>query len=170
PSLINQNRSGEISWLVYLARCLDIKLKSSCYEGLFGETDPLLALQVADLDNQDLVQGKINYATWDLSLNSEGLDDEMWLYSYQAVLSGFRKPKGGDKFIRSHKYFEPMFVKSVHFYKPEENQLAYLTSVKALKKENSFNKAQLLKFVSGLDIDVDSLGDFEDPDEFGEEY
>jgi hypothetical protein len=75
--LSETEKHGELSWLLFLAAQLSVKIKTRS------------ALHVCHLHSLGLAGKTIDRKNWNASLNTPGLRSEMWLYSYEASLKGW---------------------------------------------------------------------------------
>lgn len=165
--LYQTEKHGELSWLMFLASELSIKLKSRDLDGLFTLNCPVTALHACHLNSLGLIDKRINRSVWNESLNSDGLASEMWLYSYEATLKGWTGV-ATEKFIKNHSGFGPLFEKKISFF----DVGAHIGDLGASSKFDIL-MSRKVKFASAVDaIDFDELIDFEpegyDDDEFDE--
>ena len=169
PSLIGQQRNGEVFWLIYLARVLRISLKAKLFEQAELEFDSLMCAQLAESDAQGLIVGKLPYSVWNQCLVTDELNGENWLYAYETALAGNNKSTKGDAFIKKHKFFSFLYEKKISFYQPQLNVPEFQTVMKQLKHENQVNKKLLDLLEDDFNLDFDDLDEIDDLD-FNEEY
>jgi hypothetical protein len=165
--LIDNDKYGELSWILFLAKALKISLKARDVEEITQSTSAVCALILCDLAATGLIEGKISKQVWNQYLNAEGLKSEMWLYAYEATLKKWTGA-ASKNFIKDDKYFGELFSRGVSFY--DENRNIERLNNK-LQRERRSNLKHLLAFsrpIEEVDFDMigevheDSLVDFED--------
>jgi hypothetical protein len=116
--LSETEKHGELSWLLFLAAQLSVKIKTREIENLFRLNCPISALHVCHLHSLGLAGKTIDRKNWNASLNTPGLRSEMWLYSYEASLKGWT---GGasSKFVDTDQAFGPLWRRKVSFFEPQ---------------------------------------------------
>lgn len=162
PLLCDHQRSGEVYWLLFMAIAMEIKIDSSSIEGFFNEEVALSALMISDAYSKGLINGKVNFSTWNKHFTTDDLDGEMWLYAYEATLKGLPGATAGDGFIRNHKYFSKLLDKKIDFYRSGEGVMSINRVLHRRKLENAASKriaAKLEKFPVLDAGDIDEIDD-----------
>jgi hypothetical protein len=163
PVLYEQQRTGEVVWLLFLAISLKVEIRARCLEGYFNDDVALVALQIADAKKKGLIKGTVDYSIWNKSLTSDGLQSGMWLYSYEATLKGLTK-SNKDSHVTNHKYFKHLFDRDIEFYRSGGGISSIGATLKKRKKENDDIAKLLSDFEDDFSFDADEIDD-DDTDE-----
>jgi Reverse transcriptase (RNA-dependent DNA polymerase) len=171
PILCDQQRNGEAAWLMSMAIKLELKLGNRSVEGFYEEVDPFIALLISDANKLGFVKGKIDRSTWNSHLTTPGLDEEMWLYGYEATLKGLSGSSISNKFIKDHPYFSCLLDKKVEFYRSDQGFSGITNILSRRKKENIASQRLAADFDADHEFDFEDLGDedFNDDNFYEEE-
>jgi hypothetical protein len=156
PILHEQARNGEVSWLLFLARALKIKIKAEAVEPFFYDNDALAAVQIADLRKQGLTKGTIDRSHWNKSLSEDGLHSDMWLYAYEGTLKNLTGTKKKTH-VTNHRYFKHLLAKKIEFYRSPDGIYSMSSTLRRLRKENDSTAKLLTDFKDDLTFDIDEL-------------
>ncbi len=158
PYLAENNRSGEIIWLLFLAVRVGIQQQPSSLAPLLEMDNSMIALLVAESANRGLVQGNVDFARWNQALTSDGLRTGMWLFAYESVVLGIN-PNNSTTFIEQDEYFSLLFKRGVSFLSVEAGLTSIESTLRSLRSENSRLKRVRDEFADDFHIDIDDLDD-----------
>lgn len=118
----------ELSWLLFLAKALRIRLEAKVIERICSVESSVCALLLLDLKRLNLADS-LNAAVWDEALRASGPYGPMWLLLYEGsrrnwISSQFRVDVEKDEFLRN------LIQKNMQFYSTERN----LKNFKARKR------------------------------------
>jgi hypothetical protein len=165
PSLAENNRSGEIIWLLFLAVRMGIPQQASNLGPLLEMNNSMIALLVAACVSRGLVQGNVDLTKSNRALNADGLRSGMWLFAYESVAQGIN-PTASATFIEQDEYFSLLLKHGVRFLSVENGFTSIGSTLRRLRDENSRLKRVRDEFADDLEIDIDELDDdAEDDDE-----
>jgi hypothetical protein len=165
--LINAQKYGEVSWLLFLCISLRIPLKSNILAGLFDIQDGAIAVLLSDASQKGLVSGKIDQRGWNRSLTADGLDSSMWLYSYESTLKQLNGVTS-EKHVTNHQYFGPIFAKKIEFYRSGSAHLNKVAHLSQLRMEHLRRRIQEKLVGEDLAEDLIDFGEYDD-DELADE-
>lgn len=165
PLLCEQRRNGEAAWLLFMLNTLNIKIRARSVEAYFNEKDPLIALLIADAKENQRITGSIDYTTWNQHLDTENLDDEMWLYAYEATLKNLTHSTAGDAFVKKHRYFSRLLEKEVEFYRSGQGLLSIQRTLKSRRRENAAAQRITADFDQDFIFDIDEVDETEEFDD-----
>lgn len=111
-------QTGELSWLLFWARELSLRLDARILEPVCRLRSGVCALLTLDLLERGAVDGDLSTALWESFANVEGLQSEMWLPAYEATKKRWWPRHVSDLFIRAHMYFGELYRRDVEFYEP----------------------------------------------------
>ena len=120
-ALVENDRLGEISWMLFLAKALRIVIRAADVEPLTKINSSVCALLLCDLEAKGLISGTLNKAIWNKSLTHNGLTSEMWLYAYEASMKGWTGQP--DAFISTSPHFRELRTLQISFYNENKNFL-----------------------------------------------
>ncbi len=153
--LSQENRLGEIIWLLFLAIRLKIKINSKSLDLVLRIDNSLVAILVLYANYIGLIEGSIDRANWDKSLNASGLRSSMWLYAYETAMIGINS----DAFLSSDQYFSLLKNKIVRFL----NTNAGFTSLDIMLNERRGDNLKRQKiqeeFAKDFDFDYEEIDD-----------
>ncbi|WP_341023360.1 RNA-directed DNA polymerase [Brevundimonas diminuta] len=112
--------TDEVSWLLFWAREIDLKLSGSALEKVKTLRSSVVGLVTLDLHDRGLVQGKFKTPEWKSFATSDGLKSEMWLLSYEATKKGWWPGSVKSNFIQSHQFFGDLWKEDIEFYDPKK--------------------------------------------------
>ena len=161
PSLAENNRTGEIAWLLFLAIRVGIHQRASDLAPLFEQDNSMIALLVAAYVGRGLVQGNVDFSRWNRALNSDGLRSGMWLFAYETVGLGIN-PNDSTAFIEQDEYFSLLFKRGVRFLSLENGFTSIGSTLRGLRDENSRLKRIREEFAEDFEIDIEELDDDDD--------
>jgi hypothetical protein len=166
PTLAQENRTGEIIWLLFLSIRLKISISSSRLDPLFEVRDGFIAVLVAWMNHRGLIRGAIDRTVWDRSLTGDGLRGPMWLYAYEAVTQGVL-PGVSDSFIANDPYFKLLREKRVQFLDVDRGYESLLATMRMRRNENERMERLRQAILDGTDDDLDDLySEDQEDDEF----
>ncbi|WPB87470.1 RNA-directed DNA polymerase [Sediminicoccus rosea] len=110
----------EVSWALFLAKGLRIKLYKEKMSDVFKIESSLCALICMDLNARGLIDGGVDESYWLLYANEQGLRSPMWLLSYEAARKKWWSD-GRYKYVEKHSLFGPMLKRGVFFYDENRN-------------------------------------------------
>lgn len=157
PLLCEQRRNGEAAWLLFLANALNIKIKARSVEPFCQENDPLVALLISDAEASARVVGSVDHTIWNRHLKTDSLDEEMWLYAYEATLKNLTAASAGDAFIRQHPYFARLYEKKIEFYRSSHGVLAIHDILHRRRLDNAAVRRVTADFDVDFSFDIDEI-------------
>jgi hypothetical protein len=163
PSLAENNRTGEIIWLLFLGIRMGIHQQARDLAPILEIDNSMIALLLAAGVTRNLVDGKVDLSRWNYSFNSEGLRTGMWLFAYESVAQGFN-PSGSKAFIEQDQYFSLLLQQGVRFLALDSGFISIESTLRSLRSENSRQKRVRDEFAEDFEIDIEEL-DEEDGEE-----
>jgi hypothetical protein len=106
----------EVSWLLWLARVLEIELPETALQAACEMDDPFVALLILDLRDVGLA-AVVDTARWESVMTAENLYSEFWILAYEATRRGWL-PSDDGKFLGSDPFFGVLAANAVSFYEP----------------------------------------------------
>ncbi|WP_299614001.1 RNA-directed DNA polymerase [uncultured Tateyamaria sp.] len=173
PELAQENRTGEIIWLLLLVVRLELELPSSRLSPLFQLENSMVALMLTYSANQGTVSGAVDHSTWQQHLSGEGLKGPMWLYAYETIRNG-TNPSSDRTFIEQDPFFSELLNRNIKFFDPERGFASMGSELRLRRAENT--RARILRqdFLDDFDIDLLEFDEDEadqEPDmDFDDEY
>jgi hypothetical protein len=164
PSLAENNRNGEIIWLLFLAVRVGIPQQASNLGPLLEMDNSMIALLVAACVSRGLVQGNVDLTKSNRALNADGLRSGMWLFAYESVAQGIN-PTASATFIEQDEYFSLLLKRGVRFLSVENGFTSIGSTLRGLRDENSRLKRVRDEFADNFEIDIDELDDDEEDDD-----
>ena len=110
--------TGEVAWLLFWARELEIKVPASALLRVTRLASSATALVTLDLLRLRRIQGTIDVSYWQSFASTGGLKSEMWLVSYEATKKGWWTGVVSNTYITSHEFFSDLWGRHVEFYAP----------------------------------------------------
>ncbi|MGG1201183.1 RNA-directed DNA polymerase [Bacillus inaquosorum] len=107
------NHGYELSWALWIAKNLDIKISNTAANELSKVEDSIVALTALDLREAGLIS-KLKTDEWEKLLTEENLYEEHWLFAYEAVKKGWLKPDSD--YLKSDGFFSILNKNDVQFY------------------------------------------------------
>lgn len=142
PELAQENRTGEIIWLLFLILRLKIELPSSKIMPLFQLENSMVALMLTYASSQGTVSGAVDHSTWQQHLSGEGLRGPMWLYAYETIRNG-TNPSTDRTFIKNDAFFTALLNRNIKFFDPERGFTSMGSQLRLRRAENT--KARILR-------------------------
>jgi len=169
-TLTDENRTGEIIWLLFLSIRLQLNLSAIKLKPLFEIENSFIALLVTYASKHDLVAGEVDYSLWTTHINEAGLYGPMWLYVYESTRQRIC-PIDEIEFMTQDKYFAPLLEKNVSFFSILEGFSSMASVNRSRRGENRRMEQVRNDFLDDLDIDIEEFDDMEDDDfEEGDDY
>jgi len=153
PELAQENRTGEIIWLLLLVVRLEIELPSSRLTPLFNLENSMVALMLTYAAHRGTLSGTVDHSTWQQHLSGEGLKGPMWLYAYETVRNT-TNPSTDRTFIEQDPFFSPLLNRNIRFFDPERGFASMGSELRLRRAENT--RARILRqdFLDDFDIDL----------------
>lgn len=129
PTLADLLKGGEIVWLLFLASCLKLPLRTRTIARLVELDDGAIALLMSDARRAGIVPANTIFSRWEGSLSMDSLNGPMWLYAYESARLSLNGA-GGDGYVRSHPYFQHLLTNGVALYRSGP---AYFSSHEVLR-------------------------------------
>ena len=164
PSLAENNRSGEIIWLLFLAIRLSIRQKAQNLVLLLKLENSMIGLLVAASVKRGLIDGKVDFAGWNSSLNSDGLRTGMWLFAYESVIQRMN-PSDSTIFIEQDAYFSLLLRRGIRFLALDSGYTSIESRLRSLRNENTRLKRVRDEFAEDFEIDIDEFDEDDDEEE-----
>lgn len=167
PTLAQENRTGEIIWLLFLAIRLGIILPAASLAKLFEMDNSMVALLVAEAKSRQLVSGMVNFQIWNQALDPQGLTSPMWLYAYESVLKRIN-PNSAAGFIQNDQFFSSLFSRKVSFLSIDSGFNSIATTLRSRRGDNLRMKQLRDDYLNDFDFDLEEFDgdedDYEDED------
>jgi len=173
PELAQENRTGEIIWLLILIIRLEVHISSSATSNLTKLENSMVALMVTHANHYGLILGTIDHSIWQGHLTSQGLRSPMWLYAYESVRNG-TNPHTNRTFIEQDPFFSLLLKKNIKFFDPSRGFDSIASTLRGRRAENT--RANILRrdFLEDFDFDLLEFENDEAIDElnlnFDDEY
>ena len=106
---------GEVSWALFLAKELSIKLDKLSAKAISRLESSICALLALDMHNKGLIPIGLNLSRWLQEMNVDSLCTEMWLLSYEAEIKGWL-PVGTPSHVDNHPQFKLLKSRKISFY------------------------------------------------------
>ncbi|MDD9265045.1 RNA-directed DNA polymerase [Bacillus toyonensis] len=104
----------EVSWSLWLAKALNIKINRTAAKELSTIDDSIAALTALDLRDAGLISAGLNVNEWNNYLTHENLYQEHWLFAYEAIKKGWLTTR--TNYITSDPFFSILWTKNIEFY------------------------------------------------------
>jgi hypothetical protein len=168
PVLAENNRSGEIIWLLFLCLRVELALKAESIASLLDMDNSMIALLVAACARNGLAPKDIDISRWNHSLSDDGLRGGMWLFAYESVAQKMN-PEASAKFIEDDEYFSLLFRRGVRFLDLNNGFSSVESTMRGLRAENSSLQRVRSEFAEDFEIDIDELDEEDDSDDGDDE-
>ena len=156
--LADNNRLGELAWMLFLAKALRVQIRASDLKILTVTNSSVCALLLCDLEARGLIIGMLDKSYWNSSLSDSGLQSEMWLYSYEASRKGWTGQS--DAFLSLNPQFRELYKRQVSFYNENRN---FIRAKKKIELESRTRRKERIAFSQDLDeATLDLVLDFEE--------
>ena len=116
PTLADLLKGGEIVWLLFLAICLKLPLRTRTIARLVELDDGAIALLMSDARRAGIVPPHTIFSRWESTLSMDSLNGPMWLYAYESARLSLNGTVG-DGYVKSHPYFQHLLTNGVAFYR-----------------------------------------------------
>ena len=142
-------RHGELSWALFLAKGLGVKIPNEVIRPVLGVESSVCALLTLDLNSLGLIEGTINTHFWESFMTIDSLKSNMWLLSYEADIKGWLPSPNNH--VSSHNYFKSLKQRGVYFYDKKRNVLTFKRSFERQSRENvrRFSNLNMLRLIAG---------------------
>ncbi|MFD2368863.1 reverse transcriptase domain-containing protein [Brevibacillus sp. GCM10020057] len=120
----------EVSWGLWLAKTLGIKISKASAKELSQVEDSIVAITALDLRNTGLITSGLDLSEWMNYLTHENLYQDKWLFAYEACKKGWVTPS--NNYISIDPFFSILEAKNIEFYNP-------MLQVVAASPENDSN-------------------------------
>lgn len=173
PELSQENRTGEIIWLLFMIIRLEVQVSSTATSTLTRLENSMVALMVTHANHRGLISGAIDHSIWQRHLTSQGLRSPMWLYAYESVRNG-TNPITDRTFIENDPFFSLLLNRNIKFFDPSRGFESIGSTLRGRRAENT--RANILRqdFLEDFDIDLLEFEEDEAIDEpdidFDDEY
>lgn len=143
-SSIEARNFGETSWILFLYKALKRRIDVKQVRDLFSNESAICALIICDLEQRNLIDGKVNKLRWNTFANPDGLKGSMWLYAYEATSRGW---SGIAKdYVSSDVFFNALHSDNIRFYDDKKNFKTMAKTRKIAYATQKIKRAISLKF------------------------
>ena len=149
--LTENDKALEISWMLFLAKALKIRLHKKDVEAITLLENSVCALLLCDLERLGLVP-KLNKGKWNQYANLDGLRSHMWLYAYESCRLGWNGLTL--KYPNRDIYFAELLKRNIAFYNLDKNVLQ-ISSQKRIDLANALRRQKAFR---------ESLIEIDDPE------
>ena len=153
PELAQENRTGEIVWLLLLVVRLEVELPSNRLSPLFQLENSMVALLLTYASNQGKLLGEVDHEVWQQHLTGEGLRGPMWLYAYESIRNG-TNPSSDRTFIEQDPFFSALLARNIKFFDPERGFDSVGAALRLRRAENIRTRALREDFLEDFDFDL----------------
>lgn len=153
PELAQENRTGEIIWLLFLAIRLEVELPSNRLSPLFQLENSMVALMLTYASNQGKILGEMDHLVWQQHLSAEGLRGPMWLYAYESIRNG-TNPSTDKNFIEQDPFFSVLLTRDIKFFAPERGFASMGAALRLRRDENTRTRMLRQDFLEDFGIDL----------------
>lgn len=172
--LVNENRTGELVWLLFLALRVGVKIRAKKLAPICEIHSGMIALLAAWLCRSDLVEGNLDLRAWTRHCSTDGLRGPLWLFAFEATRG--LVPHQDVRYIDNDPYFSALKKFKVSFFNAERGLSSVSSLLRDLKSENvhqgrvlaairSEDKNKIDKFEDGEIDFVDEMSDEQESDE-----
>lgn len=116
---ITSGHLAEISWALFIARGLKIKIPMDLSKKIVHIKSSVCALLFLDMRNRGLVPKSVSTRFWESFMTSSGLRSDMWLLAYEAHIKGWLHSSA--TYVDDDHYFSCLKAKKVSFYDETKN-------------------------------------------------
>ena len=173
PELAQENRTGEIIWLLLLIIRLEIEVPSDKISPLYRLENSMVALMVTYAAHHGMILGAVDHSIWQRHLTSQGLRSPMWLYAYESVRNE-TNPLPDRTFIEQDPFFSLLLNRNIKFFDPSQGFESIGSTLRVRRAENTRANILRLDFLEDFDIDLlefDEDEAIDEPDvDFEDEY
>ncbi|AUQ58766.1 Reverse transcriptase (RNA-dependent DNA polymerase) [Phaeobacter inhibens] len=153
PELAQENRTGEIIWLLLLIIRLEMQVSSDKISPLFKIENSMVALMVTHAAHHGMVVGAIDHSVWQRHLTLQGLRSPMWLFAYETVRNG-TNPLTDRSFIEQDPFFSLLLKRNIKFFDPSRGFSSIGSALRVRRAENTRANILRLDFLEDFDIDL----------------
>ncbi len=147
-----QRHSSEVAWSVWGCIAQGFSLPQEALRLLVRMEDSVCALVALHARSLGLAESPAELDSLAVALTSDELYDSRWMLAYEAAVRGWLVPPDGTNFVGGDVNFSKLQAAGVNFYDIAKTALPPLPSPKP-------------KTPSGVEYDLDDLGDADEPDE-----
>ncbi len=112
-------RTDEVSWLLYWVIQRGYSIPPDCLEKALSLRSSVVAIQVAHLMDEVLIEGGIDMSYWQSFASVAGLKSPLWLASYEITKRNWWPALQNRRFLDEHKYFRHLVEEDVTFYEKD---------------------------------------------------
>ena len=105
----------EVSWVLFLAKILNLKLKKKHWIPLCQLNSSICALITLDLESRGQIVGRLDKSNWAGAMSTDGLKSNMWLLAYEASLKGWLSGHSVN-YVNNDPYFNILMANNISFY------------------------------------------------------
>jgi hypothetical protein len=153
PELMQENRTGEVIWLLILVIRVRLILPADKLYSLTQAENSMIALMLTYANHLGLVQGEMNHRVWQRSLSSQGLRSPMWLYAYESVRNG-TNPNIDRTFIEQDPFFSLLLRRNIKFFDPLRGFDSIGATLRGRRAENARANTLREDFLDNFDIEL----------------
>jgi hypothetical protein len=143
-SSIEARNFGETSWILFLYKSLKRQLNINQIRDLFSNESSICALIICDLEQRNLIVGKVDKSGWNTFANPDGLKGSMWLYAYEATSRSWSGI--ANNYVSSDEFFGVLHSSNIRFYDDNKNFKTMATTRKIAYVEQKIKRAISLNF------------------------
>ena len=126
-------RHGELSWALFLAKCLSISVPDSVIKNVLEVESSVCALITLDLIEMGLVNASVDTSFWRSFMTADALKSNMWLLAYEADFKGWLPSPHNH--VDTHVFFKELKSRGVHFYDKKKNVPTFKKAIENQKNE-----------------------------------
>lgn len=109
---------SEVVWALWMALTLNLNINKAASSALSRSSDDFVVLLALDAENKGLIPDKLDKSSWLAYMDSNELEGNHWLVSYEANVKGWLPSSGGGDHVASHALFGRLKAEGVTFYSP----------------------------------------------------
>ncbi|WP_176954873.1 RNA-directed DNA polymerase [Albimonas donghaensis] len=162
-TLIEQDRTGEVIWLIYLAIKLNLSLKLSEFPEICSVENAMVAILAAEGFRRGVINGEPDYTHWNRFIATDALRGGMWLFTYEACRTRCI-PAATAGIVRADPFFAPLIDRNVAFLDLDSAPLSLAEFLRSRHRENRRTQAVRLDFNDDFEFEIEEFDEDFDAD------
>jgi hypothetical protein len=128
------SHSYEISWVLWLAKTLEIKIDDDAKNEISKSEDPIVALIALDLREDGKIKSDLDTQNWMQYMESSELYDTHWLLTYEAFIKKWLPSSDGSDYIANDPFFSKLQRENTQFYDKTIHEVDYYGKFPAIEE------------------------------------
>lgn len=114
--------SFELSWILWLAKILEISIDVEASDRLQNIDDPVVILICLDLINNKLISSDFDTTLWESFMNADHLYSKYWLIAYEALKKQWLPAQRNVNYLQKDSFFSILDDNNIEFYDTKTQQ------------------------------------------------